>query len=155
MHMQIDALKRTTKIVAIIIGEAVIWMIFQFAVIILLNLLHINISHFLASAGISWSVAAMAYSVATLLLGIIYTIVGVSIKYFVGINTPRWWKLFWILYSIYAVSTLLVMYCSLGAWFFEGYGYLIIEIWIAPLLWLGELELWEHIRSRRRPQKQE
>lgn len=33
------------------------------------------------------------------------------------------------------------MLAAQGAWFWEGYGAYLLDVWLAPLLWLGEIEL--------------
>ncbi len=65
-------------------------------------------------------------------IGIAYTGVGCILLTMHGINTPKWWKAFLLCYFVYVLLT---------AVFGLEIGSLILDIWFAPIIWLGELEL--------------
>lgn len=65
-------------------------------------------------------------------VGIFYTGVGCVLLSAYGLNTHKWWKGYTCWYIAYILLTLLNI---------ETIGSLILDVWLAPLLWLGELEL--------------
>ena len=73
---------------------------------------------------------------------IAYTIIGVVINDRIPINSRKWWKTISICYATYLVLTFLGGALIGGQWFWDGTGiYLIAVVWIAPVLWLGEMEV--------------
>lgn len=73
---------------------------------------------------------------------IAYTIIGVVINNRIPINSRKWWKTISICYATYLVLTFIGGALIGGQWFWDGTGvYLIAVVWIAPVLWLGEMEV--------------
>ena len=73
---------------------------------------------------------------------IAYTIIGVVINNRFPINSRKWWKTIGICYATYLVLTFLGGALIGGRWFWDGTGnYLMAVVWIAPVLWLGEMEV--------------
>jgi hypothetical protein len=84
---------------------------------------------------------------------IVYTIIGVVINNRIPINTKRWWAVIGILYAAYLVLSFLGGSLIGGQWFWDGTGiYLMSVVWLAPLLWLGEMEIvhwyWSNQRKK-------
>ena len=73
---------------------------------------------------------------------IAYTIIGVVINNRFPINSRKWWKTVGICYAFYLVLSFLGGALIGGQWFWDGTGiYLMAVVWIAPVLWLGEMEV--------------
>lgn len=84
---------------------------------------------------------------------IAYTIIGVVINDRIPINSRKWWKTISICYATYLVLTFLGGALIGGQWFWDGTGiYLMAFVWIAPLLWLGEMEIVHWYLSNQRKQ---
>ncbi len=83
----------------------------------------------------------MVYTIACCVVGLVYTIVGSVILEKVPINTKRWWAIVGCCYVLFMILTAAGMLMVQGAWFWEGYGAFLLDVWLAPLLWLGEIEL--------------
>lgn len=91
----------------------------------------------------------LAYTRACCIIGLIYTLVGSTLVSCVGLGGRKFWIWFASLYVLYLIVTLVGMMRAEGAWFFEGFGCYIFDVWIAPLLWLGELFLAKYFYYRK------
>jgi hypothetical protein len=72
-------------------------------------------------------------------IGCAYTAVGCVQLSAYGLNTIRWWKGFLLWYMAYIPLTMV---------FIPIIGSLILDVWLAPIVWLGELELVYWIKSK-------
>lgn len=72
-------------------------------------------------------------------IGCAYTAVGCVMLSAYGLNTTKWWKGFLLWYGAYVLLTMI---------FIPIIGSLILDVWLAPIVWLGELELVHWIRSK-------
>lgn len=72
------------------------------------------------------------YTTVCAYIGAAYTAVGCFLLSAYNINTSKWWKSVVIWYVAYLILTALLI---------PSIGSLILDIWFAPVLWLGELEL--------------
>lgn len=91
--------------------------------------------------GSTGAIAGYAYSWTCCIIGLVYTITGSIILETIPINTRRWWIVVGICYGLYMVLTGAGMLFILGEWFWKGYGAYLLDVWLAPLLWLGEIEV--------------
>ena len=82
-------------------------------------------------------------------IGFIYTLVGSILVSHIGLGGRKFWIWFASLYVLYLIVTLVGMMRAEGAWFFEGFGCYILDVWMAPLLWLGELFLAKYLHDRK------
>ena len=126
-----------------IILTTLFWLCVQVCVIIaieILGLLPSRLFH-VGLYGIKGAVAGYAYTRACCLVGLVYTITGSIIVEKVSINTKRWWIIIGCCYALFMILTATGMLAAQGAWFWEGYGAYLLDVWLAPLLWLGEIEL--------------
>lgn len=125
------------------------WLPVQLLIIILvehLGLLPSNLSPFKSGfCGPKGGVMNYSYTVACCEAGLVYTILGSILISTVKLGTKKFWIWFSILYFIYMVVTFVMMADSIGAWFYEGFGCYIFDVWVAPLLWLGELFLAKYL----------
>ena len=126
-----------------IILTILFWLCVQVCVIIALEILGLQLSRLfhIGLYGIQGSVAGMVYTIACCVVGLVYTIVGSVILEKVPINTKRWWTIVGCCYVLFMILTAAGMLMVQGAWFWEGYGAFLLDVWLAPLLWLGEIEL--------------
>lgn len=135
------------------------WLPVQYAVIMLignLGLLPSNLSaDKMSFCGPTGAFIHLGYYVRCCEVGLIYTIVGSILISRVGLGSKKFWIWFSILYSIYLITTFIGMYKAEGAWFFDGFGCYILDVWLAPLLWLWELFLAKYIYNRVLPRGQE
>ena len=128
-----------------IISSIAFWLPAQLVVILLVEyfgLLPSNLSPGKSAfGGPAGGISNLIYSFCCCISGLIYTIVGSILIANVGLGTKKFWIWFSSLYGSYLIITLLGMTSAEGAWFNEGFGCYILDVWIAPLLWLGELFL--------------
>lgn len=89
------------------------------------------------------------YTCACCCIGFIYTLVGSILVSHIGLGGRKFWIWFASLYVLYLIVTLVGMMQAEGAWFFDGFGCYIFDVWMAPLLWLGELFLGKCINNRK------
>ena len=78
------------------------------------------------------------YTMICAVVGCAYTAVGCILLSEYSLNTSKWWKGFWLWYIVYVVLT---------AFLTVGIGSLILDVWLAPIVWLGELELVHWIQN--------
>lgn len=125
------------------------WLPMQLLIIIFIEYLGILPSNLIQGKewlfGIQGTFANFAYTVACCIMGLVYTIIGSILISKVPLGSRKFWIWFTSLYVIYMGLSLHGMMQYEGAWFFEGYGCYILDVWFAPLLWLGELFLSKHI----------
>ena len=126
-----------------IILTTLFWLCVQVCVIIAIEILVLLPSRLfhVGPYGIRGAVARYAFTWACCLVGLVYTITGSIIIEKVPINTKRWWIIVGCCYALFMIITGAGMLAVQGAWFWEGYGVYILDVWLAPLLWLGEIEL--------------
>ena len=72
-------------------------------------------------------------------IGCAYTAVGCVLLSAYGLNTTKWWKGFLLWYMAYIPLTMI---------FIPSIGSLVLDVWLAPIVWLGELELIHLIQSK-------
>ena len=116
------------------------WLPMQAIIIIILEELHLLPSHLGIALG--WEADPPdghslfryvdLYTEACAFCGFTYTAIGCVLLSEYGLNSGKWWKKFSLWYLAYFILTWL---------FFFGAGSIHLDIWFAPLLWLGELEL--------------
>lgn len=147
--------KRIAQKVIKILGQSIAWMLVQLVVLVLLGMVE------LSPAGIIFYLLhlrvgrfdGIVYNIACILIGMVYTLIGTIVCNTVKINSKTWWLTVSTLYLIYMIVTCVGMMHDMGEWFYEGYGFLILDVWLAPLLWLGELELWHHFMEKLKRRK--
>lgn len=137
-----------------VILSVLFWLCVQVCVIIaieILGLLPSRLFH-VGLYGIQGSIAGYVYTNACCIVGLIYTITGCIILERVKINTKQWWVIIGCCFGLYMIITAIGMYSAQGAWFWEGYGAYLLDVWLAPLLWLAEIELvhlyWSNQRKK-------
>lgn len=135
-----------------IISNVAFWLPVQLIIIILVEYLGLLPSNLIPEKcgfyGIKGGFANLAYTEGCCMTGLIYTIIGSILISKVPLGSRKFWIWFASLYVIYLGLTLFGMMQSEGAWFFEGYGCYILDVWISPLLWLGELFIAKYIYIR-------
>lgn len=128
-----------------IISNVAFWLPVQLTIIILvehLGLLPSNLSPWKRGfSGLEGSFANLDYTIGCCLTGLVYTIIGCILISKVPPGSRKFWIWFACLYVIYMGITFWGMLHYEGLWFFEGYGCFLLDVWISPLLWLGELFL--------------
>ena len=72
---------------------------------------------------------------------LIYTIAGVVVTNRIPMHSKRWWIITAICYVAFLIITGAGLYLATGYAFYDACGAAIIDVWLAPLLWLGEIEL--------------
>lgn len=135
-----------------ITGQSVAWLLVQRVVLYILGQFNVSIAGLfpiIAYANIKIIVPMFVYRIACRKVIMVYTIVGTIVYNFLEVNSKKWWITILILYLIYMILTLLGMMDAMGEWFFEGFGVLIFDVWMFPLLWLGELEIWHYLKRRK------
>ena len=135
-----------------IILSTFLWLCVQLCVILtieMLNLLPSNLFH-IELYGIQGAIAWDCYTIACSIIGIVYTFVGSIILEKNTINTKKWWITIGVCYSLYMVLTACGMLAYMGEWFWEGYGVYLLDVWLAPLLWLAEIEIFYRIKTEQR-----
>ena len=101
------------------------------------------------NSGFKWSLNyAMIVVPLCVLCCLIYTIVGVVVTSKVPVHSKRWWIIASICYLLFLAITGVGSFLATGYAFYDSYGFAIIDIWIAPLLWLGEVELFLWIENK-------
>lgn len=119
------------------------WLPVQFIVIMILDYLHLAPRNLFPDAstfgGPAGGIIALAYLLSCILVGIVYTISGSILIAKVQLGSRKFWIWFTSLYLLYMATSLAGLYASIQEWFFEGFGYYILDVWAAPLLWIGEL----------------
>ena len=131
--------------------KTILWLCVQLCVILAIEYLRILPTNLLGVSiygGIKGAVCSYAYTLSCCLVGLIYTVVGCIILDIIPINTKRWWHTVGICFAIYMVLTAILMWLVQGPWFWEGYGAYILDVWLAPMLWLGEIELFHWIKRQ-------
>ena len=140
--------------VTIVILSVLFWLIIQAG--ILSNALSLAIALDPCSFryyGIWGSMTMYVFNVCFTLAVITYTIIGVIINNRIPINTKKWWKAVGIFYAAYLVLSFLGGVLIGGQWFWDSTSiYLMAVVWIAPVLWLGEMEIvhwyWRYQRKK-------
>lgn len=153
MTIQRRAIKDVLLKILKIIGQSVAWLLVQCVVLYILGQFNVSIAGLfpiIAYANIKIIVPMFVYRIACRKVIMVYTIVGTIVNNFLEVNSKKWWITIFILYLVYMILTLLGMMDAMGEWFFEGFGVLIFDVWMFPLLWLGELEIWHYIQQRRK-----
>ena len=137
-----------------IISSIAFWLPAQLLIIILVEYLGLVPSNLFpnkaAFGGPSGGIMNLIYTFYCCLTGLIYTVAGSILITAVGLGSKKFWIWFAALYGAYLIITLWGMAGAEGAWFNEGFGCYILDVWIAPLLWLGELFLAKTIYDSRR-----
>ena len=134
----------------------IIWVIVQLVVIALLYNLGLIPSHIVldrlvwgGTSGFKWALSYAIYFVPyCLLICLIYTIVGVLVTKKVPIHSKRWRILAESCYVAFLIITGLGFYLVTEYAFYDSYGAAVIDVWLAPLLWLGEVEVYLWINER-------
>ena len=134
----------------------IIWVIVQLAVIALLYNLGLIPSRIVldklawgGNSGFKWALSYAIYFVPyCLLICIIYTIVGVLVTKKVPIHSKRWWIIAVSCYVAFLIITGAGFYLVTGYAFYDSYGAAVLDVWIAPLLWVGEAELFRWIANK-------
>ena len=94
-------------------------------------------------SGLGWSIGYIHYFVPLCyLICLFYTIVGVLITRRISIHSIRWWKTTILCYAGFLIVTGIGSYLTTGRAFYDGEVIAIIDVWLAPLLWLGEVEIY-------------
>lgn len=128
-----------------IFSSIVFWLPVQLMIILVVEYLGILPSNLSPNkcgfGGPAGGITNMVYTFCCCITGLIYTIAGSILIARVGLGTKKFWIWFAGLYATYLVVTLLGMMANEGEWFNYGFGCYVLDVWYAPLLWLGELFL--------------
>ena len=108
------------------------WMTIQASVIVILEGLHLLPGDVLGRP-IDYSELPIEFTLYCGVIGGIYTAVGCLIILKHEVNTKGWWlnSLGW--YLLYLPLSYLA--------FYDYIGWRVVDVWIAPILWIGEIEL--------------
>lgn len=125
------------------------WMIIQTIVIVILDGLHLLPGDFL---GIEVEYRYYgylpfdSYTLACCFVGTLYTGIGCVTMRLHEVNSMGWWlrMIFW--YLLYLPLSYLFFYSDIG--------WRVADVWLAPLLWIGEIELVYHIQKKKYLKKQ-
>lgn len=133
----------------------ILWLCVQLCVILAIEHLRLLPTYLLGvsiycAQGLLYS---LLYTISCCLVGLVYTTVGCIILDTVPINTKRWWLIVGMCFAIYMILTAVLMVYFQGPWFWEGYGAYLLDVWLAPFLWLGEIELYHLIKRNLKPDK--
>ena len=79
---------------------------------------------------------------------LIYTIAGVVVTNRIPMHSKRWWSVAIICYAVFLAITGIGSYIAVGQPFYDGCGTAVIDVWMAPLLWLGEVELFRRVAAK-------
>ena len=131
------------------LDKVLFWFLVQIGIIALLYHIGFIPSHLVldrltwgGNTGFKW---ALNYTLKVVPLCVItcliYTIVGVVVTKKVPIHSKKWWTITSIFYLTFLTISGVWAFLATGYAFYNSYGFAIIDIWIAPLLWLGEVEL--------------
>lgn len=131
------------------IDRIIMWVIIQLAVIALLYNLGLVPSRIIldklawgSNTVFRWSLSYAIYFVPCCVLTcVVYTIVGVLVTRSVPIHSKKWWIIATSCYVAFLIITGWGFYLATGYAFYNDYGAAVIDVWIAPLLWLGEFEI--------------
>lgn len=119
----------------------IFWMFIQGFVIIVLELLHVLPGDFFEEP-LQYKGAFYhpdTYMVACAMIGTFYTFIGCLVIRKYEVNSLWWWL--WVigLYLVYLLLTYLL--------FDNVYGLRILDVWVAPVLWVLEIEMIYHIQK--------
>lgn len=73
-----------------------------------------------------------------------YTLIGSIILEKVMINSKRWWIIIASFYALFMILT------AIGMAFTRTYFVFLLNVWLAPLLWLAEIEVFHCYLSKQR-----
>lgn len=91
--------------------------------------------------GVKGNMVLYAFFICFYIAMLIYTLVGSIILNCIPINTRKWWKKIGIFYIHYLALTVFGAAFIARDWFWEGHANLLLLFtWLAPLLWLAEIE---------------
>ena len=136
MYIKIGPLGRITL-------STLFWLCIQICVIIALEILGLLPSRLfhVGLYGIQGTIAGYVYTHVCCIVGVVYTITGAIIMEKEAINSKRWWLIVGGNYLLFIIVTAIGMLYAQGAWFWEGYGAYLLDVWFAPILWLVEIEI--------------
>ena len=132
------------------VDRIILWLVVQLSIIALLYNVGFIPSHIVrcrlswgGNSGFKWALNYMLYFIPyCVLICINYTIVGVLVTRKVPIHSKKWWIIAASCYVAFLIITSLGFYLVIGYAFYDAYGAAIIDVWLAPLLWFGEVELY-------------
>ena len=119
------------------------WMLFQAFVIGLLESIHLLPGDLL---GIDFDYNSDIHGypeVFTLycgMVGLIYTTIGCFILRLHEVNSKGWWIRVCVWYVVYLPLAFLAFYYEIG--------WRVVDVWFAPILWVGEIELIYHLQKK-------
>ena len=145
-------MKLTMKAIWRILLTTLFWLCIQLCVILALEILGFLPSRLfnVRLYGIQGAVASYIYTWACCIVGLVYTVTGSILLEKVSINSKRWWIIAGCCYALYMVSTAAGFLVLQGDWFWEGYGAYLLDVWLAPILWLAEIEIFHFYWSYQR-----
>ena len=115
------------------------WMLIQSFVIIVLESLHLLPGEYI-NEGMDYSHFRDYFTLYCGLVGAIYTAIGCIIITQHEVNSLGWWRRCIGWYLAYLPLSFLAFYDDL--W----WG--VVDVWLAPVLWVGEIELVYHIQKK-------
>ena len=126
----------------------IFWMVFQATVIVVLDCLEVLPGDLLGIARYDWRLHNYfdTYTIGCAEIGTVYTAIGCAIMLRHEVNSRGWWKWIAFLYPAYLFLTYVL--------FVSAIGWRVIDVWSAPLLWIGEIELIYHLQKRVSEKKQ-
>ena len=92
-------------------------------------------------SSLKWAFSYLSIIPYCLVICLIYTVVGIIVTKHVPIHSKKWWIIASVCYLVFLIISGLCSYLMTGYAFYDSYGFAIIDIWFAPILWLGEVEL--------------
>lgn len=131
--------------------SCVFWILFQVTFILVLELLGLRPSRLFGASyfgGPAGGISAYSFYFTCLILCVAYTWIGLLMNNKYPLNSSHWWKAVVVLYVAYAVISIVGLYAFIGEWFFDGFGQYIADVWFAPILWLGELEVFNLVKKK-------
>lgn len=131
--------------------SCIFWVLFQVTVILFLELVGIRPSKLFGASffgGPAGGITASMFYATCFILCVIYTWVGLWINEKHSFNSSHWWKVVGWSYLAFAIISILGLYAFIGEWFREGFGWYIVDVWFAPILWLLELELFDLLKKK-------
>ena len=99
-------------------------------------------------SSINWALSYLSVIPYCLVICLTYTLVGIIVTKHVPIHSKKWWIIASVCYLAFLIISGLYSYMMTGYAFYDTYGFAIIDIWVAPILWLGEVELFLSLAAK-------
>lgn len=145
-------MKTTTTTILNILKKVLVWLPVQFIVIIILESLKILPSDWFLEkskvySGPTGDLFNYYYTIFCCIIGVLYTIAGCYIMERHDINTKKAWKWTALSFFTYLAVTTITLFAAKSIFPIKDYWFMLLDVWLAPILWLAEIEILHSFRK--------